>query len=173
MPYKRQLQGSIVWMASYYVPSAMLPGDVRSPNKDKTRIKEPATNAGFPNSEKGAEQLENRRKREIAAGTYSYTAQGEHTAATWVAEWTPLRAARGSKADRRRVELHFCTFQDFGKKSSRISPESLSRLGQARPRLDRGRQDVAEELPERVRRGPHHVPRGGRSREDRGQPLHG
>ena len=59
MPYKRQLQGSIVWMASYYVPSAMLPADVRSPNKDKTRIKEPATNAGFPNSEKGAEQLEN------------------------------------------------------------------------------------------------------------------
>jgi len=119
MPYKRQLQGSIVWMASYYVPSAMLPADVRSPNKDKTRIKEPATNAGFPNSEKGADQLENRRKREIAAGTYSYTAQGEHTAATWVAEWTPLRAARGSKADRRRVELHFCTFQDFGKKKLR------------------------------------------------------
>src|SRR3954469_18033542 len=115
MPYKRQLQHSIVWMASFYVPNAMLPIDVRNPKKDKTRIKEPAADAGYPNSEKGAAQLENRRKREIASGSYSYTAHGEHTPSTWLVEWTPQRVARNRDRDRRKIELHFCTFQDFGK----------------------------------------------------------
>jgi hypothetical protein len=78
-------------MASYYVPNDLLPADVRNTGKDdrpteKTRIYEPATDAGYPNSDKGARQLENRRKREIADGTYSYTGQGEITAARWVAE---------------------------------------------------------------------------------------
>ncbi len=116
MPYKRQLVGNIVWMASYYVPNELLPPDRRSKKASRTRIKEPSADAGYPNTEKAAGQLENRRKREIADGTYSYTAAGEATAESWLAEWTPQRNTRYAKGDSRRVELHFLPFRDFRNK---------------------------------------------------------
>jgi hypothetical protein len=118
MPYKRQLRGSIVWMASFYVPNELLPIDVQK-GPTRTRVYEPASDAGYPNTDKGASQLESRRKREIAVGAYSYAGQGEHTASTWVVEWSGSRSARGKKTDQRRIEMHFCTFADFGKRKLR------------------------------------------------------
>ncbi len=106
MPYKRQFRGAIVWMASFYAPNELLPADIQK-GPTRTRAYEAATDAGYPNTEKAAAQLENRRKREIAAGTYAYAGHGEHTASTWVVEWSAARSARGKKTDQRRIETHF------------------------------------------------------------------
>lgn len=126
MPYKRQLVGGVVWMASYYVPNELLPLDRRSKTASRTRIKEPATEADYPNTEKAARQLEKRRKREVADGTYSYTATGEATAESWLGEWTPLRNTRYAKGDARRVAIHFLTFRDFrGKHLSTFRTEDF------------------------------------------------
>jgi|GEM_PF-5970154 len=125
MPYKRQLLGKLVWMASYYVPNEMLPISARKETDSKgrpvskTRIYEPATEAGFPNTKPAAAQLEAQRRREISKGTYSYSAQGEHTASTWVVEWTEGRSTRARQTDKRRVEMHFLTFSDFATRKLR------------------------------------------------------
>jgi len=118
VPYVRKLRGSIVWMASYYVPNELLPLSRQSKKASRTRIKEPAASAGYPNSEKAAGQLESRRRREIADGSYSYEmGAGEHTAETWLNEWTENRNTRYKAGDKRRVELHFLPFRDFRTKS--------------------------------------------------------
>ncbi len=112
MPYKRNLRTKIVWMASYYVPNDQLPPDVRK-GKETTRIKESAEKAGYANSQKGAEQLESRREREIREGSYSYKQQGARTGGGWAREWTSQRVTRDKQLDLRRVEMHFLTFKDF------------------------------------------------------------
>lgn len=118
MPYVRKLRGGVVWMASYYVPNELLPLSRQSKKSSRTRIKEPAQDAGFPNTDKAAGQLESRRRREIADGSYSYeTGVGEHTAESWLNEWTENRNTRYKAGDKRRVELHFLPFRDFRTKA--------------------------------------------------------
>jgi integrase len=131
MPYKRELRGSIVWMASYYVPNSLLPLSVQSKKASKTRIKEPARDAGYPNTQVAAGQLERRRKAEIAEGTFSYgSTTGEHNAETWLNEWSEARGTRYSKGDKRRVEMHFLTFRDFrGKPLSAFRTEHFKEWG--------------------------------------------
>lgn len=125
MPYKRQLRRRVVWMASYYVPAEMLPTSVRK-NKAKQRVYEACEDAGYPNSEKGAGQLESRRSGEIKSGKYVYQSTGEHTAETWLSEWTQQRSTRDKEMDRRRVENHFFPFRDFrNKKLSTFSPSDF------------------------------------------------
>jgi len=139
MPYARQFRDATVWMATYYVPSELLPAHARDKKgKPKTRIYEAAQDAGYPNSQKAASQLETRRNREIAAGTYSYSEQGEHTASTWVSVWTDSRSARRKKTDQRRIEMHFCTFKDFANKKL-----SDFRPGHFREWAEHGREIVA------------------------------
>lgn len=125
MPYKRQLVRGFQWVASYYVPAEAMPEQLRG-NKRSCRVYEPASEAGFPNTEAGSAQLEKRRRLEIAQGTYVYKMRGEHTAATWLSEWTAQRSTRDKAMDRRRVENHFLSFRDFAsRKLSTFRPSDF------------------------------------------------
>lgn len=104
-------------MASYYVPNELLPLAKQNPNGSKARIKEPARDAGYPNTQVAAGQLERKRLKEIAEGMFAYESTvGEHTAQTWLTEWSAQRGTRYAGGDKRRVELHFLPFRDFRNK---------------------------------------------------------